>query len=205
MKQYPSIGREVVKGQPFYVFDKLDGSNVRAEWNPKRGFWKFGSRTQLIDETAPLGALAIPLMKAQEALIGSILRPLRVQEATCFFEFYGPSSFAGVHDWEEKGFEVSLIDVSLFKQGMMEPGSFLKAFGGIVPIPNLVHYGNVTETFVKEVWDGNVPGVTFEGVVCKGAPLKKGYPPHMFKLKSQTWVDKVKSLYKDPAKLKELL
>lgn len=205
MKQYQSIGREFVKGLPFFAFDKLDGSNVRAEWSPKRGFCKFGSRTQLMDETSPLGALSIPLIKAQEDRIGSILGATKTQEATCFFEFYGPSSFAGVHKWDEKGFEVSLLDVSLFKQGLMSPGEFLKTFGGYVPIPNLVHYGNITELFIQDIRDGNVSGVTFEGVVCKGAPLKKGYPPHMFKLKSQAWIDKVKSLYKDPKKLEELL
>lgn len=205
MKQYPSIGREVVKGQPFYVFDKLDGSNVRTEWNPRRGFWKFGSKTQLIDETSPLGALSIPLMKAQEDQIGSILRALRLQEATCFFEFYGPSSFAGVHQWKETNFQAVLIDVSVFKRGMMPPSEFVKNFGHKVSIPSLLHYGNVTEKMAQDIWDGVFPGVTFEGVVCKGAPLKNGYPPHMFKLKSEAWVDKVKSLYKDPKELEALL
>lgn len=205
MKQYQTIGREVVKGQPFWAFDKLDGSNVRVEWNPKRGFWKFGSRTQLIDETGPLGARAIPLMKAREDRIGSFLRASRAQEATCFFEFHGPNSFAGVHQWDEEGFQVDLIDVSLFKQGLMSPGAFVKAFAGIVPIPNLVHHGNITDSLIQEVWNGTLPGVTFEGVVCKGAPLKNGYPPHMFKIKSKAWIDKVKSLYKDPKQLEALL
>lgn len=205
MKSYPSIGRDNVKGQPFYVFDKLDGSNVRTEWNQKRGFWKFGSKTQLIDETGPLGALAIPLMKAQEDRIGSILRGLRVQEATCFFEFYGPSSFAGVHQWKEMNFQTVLLDVSLFKRGMLGPYEFVKTFGHKVSIPSLVHCGNVTDGLVQQVWDGTLAGVTFEGVVCKGLPLKNGYPPHMFKLKSKAWVDKVKSLYADPKMLAELL
>lgn len=205
MRQYHSIGKEVVKGQPFYVFDKLDGSNIRAEWNPKREFCKFGSRTQLIDQTASLGAVSIPLVQAQQDRIGSILRRLKVQEATCFFELHGPSSFAGVHRWDEKGFQVSLIDISLSKQGIMPPGEFLKNFGGFVPIPNLVHYGNVTDEIVKQVWEGTLPGVTFEGVVCKGAPLKKGYPPYMFKIKSKAWIDRVKSVYQDPKDLEALL
>ncbi len=205
MKQYDSIGKDVVKGRPFYVFDKLDGSNIRAEWNPKRGFCKFGSRTQLIDETNPMGACAIPLIRAQEDAIASILRASKAQEATCFFELFGPSSFAGVHKWDESGFQLCLFDVSIFKQGMMLPGAFLKAFAGIVPVPNLVHYGNVTDSLIEQVRDGTLPGVSFEGVVCKGTPLKKGYPPHMFKIKSQAWIDKVKSLYKDPKKLEELL
>jgi hypothetical protein len=205
MKQYHSIGKDNIKGKPFYCFDKLDGSNIRSEWNPKRGFSKFGSRTQLIDQSSPLGKLSIPLIKNQEDIFDQIFRKTRVQEATCFFELFGPSSFAGVHKWDEQGFQVVLFDVSLYKQGLMPPKQFLEAFGGIVPIPNLVHVGNVTDSFEQDVWNGMVPGVTFEGVVCKGAPLKNGYPPHMFKLKSQRWVDKVKSLYTDPKILESLL
>lgn len=90
-------------------------------------------------------------------------------------------------------------------KGLISPKQFLDTFGGIVPIPNLVFIGNVTDRFEQDVWNGMVPGVTFEGVVCKGAPLKNGYPPHMFKLKSQRWVDKVKSLYTDPKILESLL
>lgn len=67
MKQYPSISHDPVKGSPFYVFDKLDGSNMRVEWHPKKGFWKFGSKTQLVDpKSSPLGAMSIPLMLEQE-------------------------------------------------------------------------------------------------------------------------------------------
>jgi hypothetical protein len=40
MKEYPSIDREIRFGEPIYAFDKLDGSNIRAEWNKKRKFWK---------------------------------------------------------------------------------------------------------------------------------------------------------------------
>jgi hypothetical protein len=206
MKQYPSISRDPIKGSPYHVFDKLDGSNIRAEWHPKKGFWKFGSRTQLVDvQSGPLGALSIPLIQAQGEAIGAVLKGLRAQEATCFFEFFGPSSFAGVHAWEEPGFKAVLFDVTIFKKGFMSPQEFLKAFGDEVETPALLHKGNVTEDLIKMVREGNLEGMSFEGVVCKGAPLKNGYPPHMFKVKSQAWIDKVKSLYTDPKILEELL
>jgi hypothetical protein len=204
MKQYPSIGKEISTG-PVYVFDKLDGSNMRAEWTPKKGFWKFGSRTQLVDNSSPLGARAIPLMKAQEDQISSILRGMKVEEATCFFEFYGPSSFAGVHNWDETGFQATLFDVTLFKKGFMSPQEFVKAFSGKVPIPSLLHIGNVTKDLEESIRNSTLPGMTFEGVVCKGDPLKKGYPPHMFKIKSQAWIDRVKKMYTDPVVLEKLL
>ena len=47
MKEYPSIpsagdllarSAEDYLGRPFVAFDKLDGSNVRAEWDRKRGW-----------------------------------------------------------------------------------------------------------------------------------------------------------------------
>lgn len=206
MKQYPSISRDPIRGTPFYVFDKLDGSNIRAEWHPKKGFWKYGSRTQLIDtRTGHLGRLAIPLIKAQEESFTSVLKALRCQEAICFFEFFGPSSFAGVHDYEEAGHKAVFIDITLFKQGFMLPSQFLKTFQGNVTMADLLYHGNITEEFIHQVKQGTLRGVTSEGVVCKGTPLKNGYPPHMFKIKSQAWIDRVKSLYTDPKLLEELL
>ena len=52
MKQYPSISHDIRSVQA-YAFDKLDGSNIRAEWHPKKGFWKFGSRTRLLGTDQP--------------------------------------------------------------------------------------------------------------------------------------------------------
>ena len=43
MKQYPTIPK-TIQSIDIIAFDKLDGSNIRAEWNPKKGFYKFGSR-----------------------------------------------------------------------------------------------------------------------------------------------------------------
>lgn len=204
MKQYPSIEGSPIKGATFYAFDKLDGSNIRAEWSPKKGFWKFGSRTQLIDETHFLGKHSIPLIKADEARYDKIFRSMKLEEATCFFEFYGDESFAGVHK-EDDNFQIDLIDVSVFKRGMLPPSDFVKKFCGNVPTAMLLYVGNITDTFIRQVRERTLPGMTFEGVVCKGPPLKKNYPPYMFKLKSNEWIEKVKQQYTDVSKLKELL
>lgn len=205
MKTYPSISREPSGGK-YYIIDKLDGSNMRAEWHPKKGFWKFGSRTQLVDtQSGPLGALSIPLMKAQEGTIGASLAAMGAQEATCFFEFFGPSSFAGVHKWDEQGFKAVLFDASIYKKGFLKPHEFYRAFGHNTVLPDVLHIGNVTQDIVQEIRNGTLAGMSYEGVVCKGAPLKNGYPPHMFKIKSQAWIDRVKSLYTDPKILEQLL
>lgn len=37
MKQYPSITTKFSKAKTI-AFDKLDGSNIRAEWSDKKGF-----------------------------------------------------------------------------------------------------------------------------------------------------------------------
>ena len=63
MKQYPSIDATVRRGILVYAFDKLDGSNIRAEWDRKKGFTKFGSRNVLIDETESALGASIPLIK----------------------------------------------------------------------------------------------------------------------------------------------
>jgi hypothetical protein len=63
MKQYPSIPKEIRHDLYCYLFSKLDGSNIRAEWNSKKGFYKFGTKHQLIDEKSMPFGQAIPLLK----------------------------------------------------------------------------------------------------------------------------------------------
>lgn len=65
MKEYLSIPREIRFGIPAYVFDKLDGSNIRAEWNKKKGFHKFGSKNRLIGTDQLFLPEAIPIIKSK--------------------------------------------------------------------------------------------------------------------------------------------
>ena len=54
MKGYPSIPSwSRAGGTPVYVFDKLDGSNVRCEVTRKGVISKFGKRDGLLDEQTP--------------------------------------------------------------------------------------------------------------------------------------------------------
>jgi len=65
MKSYLSIPHFIAPGRKknelhstldITAFDKLDGSNIRAEFSSKKGFYKFGSRKILLDENSkPLG------------------------------------------------------------------------------------------------------------------------------------------------------
>lgn len=188
MKQYPEIQCRAVKGQAVYVFDKLDGSNIRAEWTRKRGFWKFGTRTRLLDRgDRPLGEAIDLFMMEQANELGRRFKEERWEEATAFMEFWGKNSFAGTHEDEEHF--VDLIDVSVHKRGLLLPKDYLELTEGLVRA-RLLYHGNANEPFVESVKNGTLEGMTFEGVVCKGPYVTPGMPL-MFKVKNQAWFDKL--------------
>jgi hypothetical protein len=203
MKEYPTIEKVILDGNNFFVFDKLDGSNVRCEFSlnkkKKRGFSKFGSRTKLFDEnTNDLGKYSIPLIKNLEEAIIEILvdnkKLFPTESGTCFFEFFGPSSFGGNHDWNEPH-KVVLIDVWADKKGMLDPKDFISLFdnNAMVSIPKVLHYGSITQDLINLVKTSNLEGMSFEGVIGKAKkPQSQHYPP-MLKIKSQAWLDKLRS------------
>jgi hypothetical protein len=193
MKKYPTISKEI-RSEQVYVFDKLDGSNIRVEWSKKRGFYKFGTRKRLMDENDPQFGKAVELFteKFSEPL-EKVFRDQRQQKALAFFEFHGPNSFAGFHEDDDEH-TVTLLDVS-YQKGLLEPRDFLKAFGHL-DIPALLHYGKVNSELIEAVRNGNLEGMTFEGVVAKGKYERPGLPL-MFKIKNQAWLDKVKDRYQD--------
>lgn len=195
MEQYISIPRDVVD-VPIIAFDKLDGNNIRCEWTKKgKVFEKFGSRKVLLGEDSWL-APAIPLIKAQEEAIVKVMRDERWEKATLFFEFHGPNSFAGQHQ-EGDVMTATLLDVFVYKKGYLLPNDFVKLFCGntLINTPDILYRGNPNQDFVRSVKDGTLPGITSEGVVCKGLPTKRGYPPTMFKVKTNAWLEKVKAKY----------
>lgn len=202
MKEYPTISKEHNKDLSFYVFDKLDGSNIRAVWSRKKGFFKFGSRHVLLDETDKYNKLASApqlIRETYETDITPILKDLRVESATLFFEFLGPQSFAGNHV-EGDNFSVTLFDVDLYKHGLMMPDAFLKSFGHL-KIPTLIHHGKVNQELVDAVKNSSLAEMSFEGVVCKSRNPKKTLQPVMFKIKSQAWLDKLKNFCGEDAEL----
>lgn len=195
MKSYPSISKDIRHGVYIYAFDKLDGSNIRAEWNLKKGFHKFGSRTQLIDQNnSPLGQ-SIEIIKSKyEKDLSDIFKKQRWIDVLCFFEFHGPNSFAGIHYHEEH--TVTLIDVNPYKQGILEPSYFIKYFGHL-DIPKVLYEGFASSDLFDQVKTSILPNMTLEGVVCKGPNDKKMKLPVMFKIKSQAWLDKLKEHCKE--------
>lgn len=201
MKSYPSITKEVRHDIYIYAFDKLDGSNIRAEWNSKRGFYKFGTRTQLTDEkTMPFGR-AIPLLREKyEQDLTMIFKEQGWKDALCFFEFWGADSFAGNHNFE-KPMDITLIDVNPYKKGILSPTQFIKLFGHL-DIPNVCYEGHVSVDLFDKVKQSKLPGMTFEGVVAKGNDDGKLV---MFKIKSKAWLDKLREYCKGDDSLFERL
>lgn len=194
MEQYPSIlgSAKAPLGVPCIAFYKYDGSNLRWEWSPKQGWYKFGTRTQLFDKTHPLFGQAIPLFRRMEdEILGRVKKLERgLQRLTVFTEFFGPSSFAGIHV-EDEPKELRLIDAYLFKRGMMHPRTFIKTFSGLPYTAQVVYEGNLNQTFIDAVRKGQYP--VWEGVVCKGEDSRS--KPFMIKIKTDAYFKKLNEIY----------
>jgi hypothetical protein len=187
MKSYPSIQTKINSEIPIYAFDKLDGSNIRAEWDKKKGFWKFGSRNRLLGEDQGLifNAKELVLNKYADDL-ADVFKEQRYQKAVAFFEFYGPQTFAGNHV-EGDAHDVVLFDVNPFKKGILAPVEFIRTFGHL-ETPRVVYSGKANQEFFDSVKQGTLEGVTDEGVVCKGVRSRQTV---MFKIKSDDWLKRL--------------
>lgn len=194
MKTYPSISAQVEMSRTYWVFDKLDGSNIRAEWSKKRGFYKFGSRTQLlVPDQAMLWPAVDRIHVLSENGLDAALRKLRVERVMCFFEWFGPRSFAGRHFDETQDMRLALLDLAPHKAGFMAPADVCSlADKARVPMPALLHVGRVDQDLLDKVRLGALPGMSFEGVVGKAAPDRKRGPLLAFKYKSQAWLDRLR-------------
>ena len=195
MKEYPSIDR-IVKNETIYAFDKLDGQNIRVEWNKKQKFHKFGSRRQLISKAQARNEEGpYRWSEAIDRVLGKYEKDLhdifvanRFQKAVAFFEFWGPHSFAGRHT--DEPLNVTLIDIRVHKKGLLLPRDYLKLVGDL-DIAKLLYHGNANQDFVDSVRNSTIEGMTFEGVVCKGQQYVQPGQPLMFKVKSSAWLLKL--------------
>ncbi len=119
MKDYPSIPsaigqqfREIPRAQ---IFDKLDGSSMRAEWNRKQGWYKHGKRSGLTDDSNPhLVAVPAVFMAAMSETLAKIAVDSRWDAVVVFYEFWGCKSIAGLHFSGDPKF-VTLFDAAPYK------------------------------------------------------------------------------------------
>ena len=201
MNEYPSIiNSSKAPRKSCIAFDKLDGSNFRAKYTPKRGFDVFGTRTQLIDETTPFWGEMVSVFKS------TIQQPLEklfnkekdfrdFREIIVYGEFLGENSFAGRH--EEEPHEIVLFDVLLGhkQRKFLRPQDFVKIIGKEVKIPNVIYTGNLNEEFIKDVRANKFN--LKEGVICKGTEPSGAFAGGIWscKIKTQAYIDQLKDKF----------
>jgi len=204
MREYPSIiGVSKAPREHCLAFCKYDGSNIRCEWTRKRGWDKFGTRTQLLDTSHPYLGLAVPIFLNKYAdEIEKVIRDTKeyrnADYVTAFVEFFGQNSFAGMHKQEDPK-DVILFDIQVSKRGILGPREFIKAFGHL-DIAKLVYEGVLNQTFIDAVRaslpnDGKL-GLN-EGVVCKGLERCKDRTYWMCKIKTWDYLARLKKMYSD--------
>lgn len=211
MKTYLSIpGPSRAPQGECIAFYKYDGSNIRAEWQRKRGWVKFGTRRVLLDPAHPDFGCAIPLFMETYAddleKVFTDNKDFRgIERAVVFMELFGPSSFGGFFDPNEQR-ELMLFDVNLHKRGFVLPSDFVKHFGHLKSA-EVVYRGNFGKQFVYDVQEGKYN--VGEGVVAKGVIMgKKKNPQHglwMAKVKTQTWLAELKTRAQTDENFRNLL
>lgn len=193
MLSYPSIPsyKQTVIGEPCIAFFKYDGSNIRFEWNPKKGWYKYGTRNQLFDQNSVPWNQAIPIF--HDIMADDIVTQVKNQEGrkveriVAFTEFFGPSSFAGCHDDSEQK-ELVLFDVSVYKKGFYSAKTFVEMFNQFPYMADVVYQGNMNYPFINDVRIGRY--ALNEGVVCKGHDW-------VCKIKTDAWLERLKGKYGD--------
>lgn len=189
MKQYPKMSNadNVPLGEHCVAFKKYDGSNVRAGWSMKRGFHKFGSRNQIMDETHSMLGEAVTLFTAEYAdQIAPILEEnFPKDQVVLFFEFYGEHSFAGAHKQEPK--QLTLIDAYIGKT-MINPSLFTELFYPLPFMAEVVAFGILTEEDIEKFRQNTSLN---EGVVIKGKDN-----PWVCKVKTNAYQERLKAKYK---------
>lgn len=197
MKQYDSIEYYGSNwGLPIIAFDKPDGSNLRFEYSKKRGFYKFGTRGMMIDESHETFGFAVTLFQEKYTLeLDKIFRSKDYRDIlsfVCFAELVGTKSAFGQHEFGNDVFDIILFDVDRYKKGMVPPKTFVKDFGPL-GIPRVVYEGNLNKELVARV-KKNEFGLS-EGVICKGVTqTKKGMDSLYYcKIKTDDWFERLRA------------
>jgi hypothetical protein len=219
MKEYLSIpgvnSHTATKGHSCIAFKKYDGSNLRFEWDRKKGWHLFGTRRRLFDKSDPEYGCAIDLFlnkyaSGVEAVISKEKHFRGVREVICYAEFFGPWSFGGQHDpkhpaldprWtqgtalgppnaDNSPKDVVIFDVNVHKKGLLSPRDFVNYMGHL-PVAEVVYEGNLGPQFIEDVRQGTrtAPGWVSNVPLVEGVICKGliGKAPHGI------WMTKIKT------------
>lgn len=193
MMTYPSIPLfdiNVHANVRAYIFDKIDGNNLRFEF--KKGKWKkFGSREELLSPTDKRYSKAYDLFVSTmgqhlSTIIGNNWPNANV---TVFVEWSGPKSLSGIHVPDDT-MSLNMLDVSIDGQTFVPPVDFLKLFKGVQQ-PRYLGTHELTHEFIESVIHKSLPGISLEGVVCKWSDRGAA---KMCKIKTQLWCLATKKL-----------
>jgi hypothetical protein len=201
MKDYPSIPKVLEKfiGLDCIAFKKYDGSQIRVEWSPKKGWHKYATRGHLLDKTDKNFGSAIEIFERTHAEpMTKIIRDNypKAEGVVAFLEFLGPHSFAGIHDpgvlkvESNDPKELVLFDVNIHKKGILDPNAFISKFS-CVRSAEVVYCGTLDEDFVKKVRE-IMPPYLDEGVVCKGG---SGHDLWQCKIKTWDYLKKIQKFF----------
>jgi hypothetical protein len=204
MKQYHKLhywSPEFI-GENIWAFDKLDGQNLRFEANSKRGFYKFGSRTQMISDKDEQFGVGVNLFmeKYSEPLMNIFSKKWskdKFTNFTVFAELVGENSFAGKHDPNDE-LDVILFDVWIYKKGWIQPQKFIDEFGHL-GIPNLIYKGELDDRIIKDIQENKFN--LKEGVIAKGVDKNDTF---MMKIKTKSWLQRVKNELGEKALLEDM-
>lgn len=183
---------------PVIAFDKLDGSNLRFEYSHKRGFYKFGTRTTMIDRNSePFGIAINIFLNKYEKPLTELFKSKAYRDTlsfVCFTEFYGEKSEFGQHEFDNDIFDIILLDINRYKKGMIPPRQLIKdAFNYNFKLPKIVYEGPLNKSLVHAIKDGMFD--LKEGVVCKGTVPNKKAPHNLYycKIKTNKWFDRLRN------------
>jgi len=204
MKQYHKLHywSSEFLGKEIWAFDKLDGQNLRFEANFKRGFYKFGSRTQMISDKDEQFGIGVNLFmeKYSEPLMNIFSNKWskdKFTNFTVFAELVGENSFAGKHDPNDE-LDVVLFDIWIYKKGWVQPQKFIDEFGHL-GIPNLIYKGELNEQIINDIQENKFN--LKEGVIAKGVDKNDTF---MMKIKTKSWLKRVKNELGEKALLEDM-
>lgn len=178
--RYPKIPGLLGLGSgPCVVFEKLDGTNLRA--TQTEDGWRYFTRSDReITELDPwFGNFPSMVDDIESKLI-------QLNMKHYYFEFLGRHSFAGQHVEGEKH-NIFLLDC--LDDEMMNPFEFVRATNKLqIATPPVIHSGKLPGNLIESVRSAGRWGkhrVT-EGVVIKGNNW-------MCKVKTNTWQEKLRT------------
>ncbi|ERN41089.1 hypothetical protein KR51_00023490 [Rubidibacter lacunae KORDI 51-2] len=186
------------------AFEKYDGTNLHWVWERELGWYAFGMRRNRYDLDASgikeFHAAHPGYPDAVEIFERDFAHPLAqmflshptyvAPEILVFTEYFGPSSFAGLHK-EAEPKRLVLFDVAV-GDAIVPPAQFIDDFSHL-NIARVVYRGKLTGKFVDDVREGRYDVV--EGVVCKG-----GSTPDtlwMLKIKTHAYMTKLKEAFQE--------